>query len=49
MIYHAGMIAGALVDRRAAAKFLKETPAINPSFDALQADIARQTLVTIKA
>lgn len=48
MLYHAGMIASALGDRRAAAKSLKEALAINSSFDVLQADVARQTLVTLK-
>ncbi len=49
LLYHAGMINNALGDRRAAAKSLKEALKINPSFDALQADVARRTLLNIKA
>lgn len=45
-LYHAGMIAQALGQRDAAAKYLLRALAINPSFDVLQADIARRTLVT---
>ncbi|MEP7072462.1 MAG: hypothetical protein ABI839_08750, partial [Verrucomicrobiota bacterium] len=47
--YHAGMIYKALNERQAAAGFLKEALAINPAFDALQADIARETLRAISA
>ena len=49
LLYHAGMINNALGDRRAAAKSLKEALKINPSFDALQSDVARRTLLNIKA
>lgn len=44
LLYHAGMIAHALGDRDRAAKLLKESLAINPAFDVLQADVARRTL-----
>jgi tetratricopeptide (TPR) repeat protein len=44
LFYHAGMIANAQGDRRNAAKFLKAALEINPDFDLLQSDIARQTL-----
>lgn len=44
MLYHAGMIADALGDRRTGAKYLEQALAINPSFDVLQADVARRTL-----
>ena len=49
LLYHAGMINNASGDRRAAAKSLKEALKINPSFDVLQADVARRTLLNIKA
>ena len=42
--YHAGMIEQALGNRRAAVKHLQLALEINPSFDILQADAARQTL-----
>lgn len=44
LLYHAGMIAHALGDRTAAAKYLRQSLALNPSFDVLQADVARRTL-----
>ncbi len=44
LLYHAGMIYKALGDAQAAAKHLKQALNINPSFDVLQADVARQTL-----
>jgi tetratricopeptide (TPR) repeat protein len=44
LFYHAGMIADALGDRQNAAKFLKLALEINPAFDILHADAARQTL-----
>ncbi|MDT5293512.1 MAG: hypothetical protein QOJ76_392 [Acidobacteriota bacterium] len=44
LLYHAGMIARALGDRRGGAKYLQQALAINPSFDVLQADVARRTL-----
>lgn len=46
--YHAGMIYNALGERRKAANYLKRALNTNPSFDILQADAARQTLVAIK-
>lgn len=49
LLYHAGMISNGLGDRRAAAKSLKEALKINPSFDALQADVARKTVASMKA
>ena len=47
LLYHAGMIYKALGDRPAAAKFLTEALAINPSFDVLQAEVARLALRSI--
>ena len=44
LLYHAGMIANALGDRRNGAKYLEQALAINPSFDVLQAEVARRTL-----
>jgi tetratricopeptide (TPR) repeat protein len=44
LLYHAGMIAHALGDRGRAAKYLRQSLALNPSFDVLQADVARRTL-----
>lgn len=45
--YHAGMIEHALGHHRAAAEHLQLALKINPSFDVLQADVARQTLRTL--
>lgn len=47
--YHAGMIEQALGNRRYAAKHLQLALKINPTFDILQADVARQTLSAIAA
>ena len=44
LLYHAGMIAHALGDRGRGAKYLQQSLALNPSFDVLQADVARRTL-----
>ena len=44
LLYHAGMIAASLGDRRGSAKYLGQALAINPSFDVLQAEVARRTL-----
>ena len=44
LLYHAGMIARALGDRRAAAGYLKSALELNPSFDILHADAARRAL-----
>lgn len=49
LLYHAGMIYKALDDRETAAKYLKEALAINPSFDVLQAEVARLALRAINA
>lgn len=48
LLYHAGMIANARGERGAAAKYLKEALSIDPSFDVLQADVARRTVASIK-
>jgi tetratricopeptide (TPR) repeat protein len=45
--YHAGMIARALGDRRAAAEHLRRALEINPTFDALLADDARRALASV--
>jgi tetratricopeptide (TPR) repeat protein len=47
--YHAGMINQALGNGRDAAKYLQLALKINPFFDVLQADVARQTLHNIDA
>lgn len=47
IFYHAGMIYNAAGDRAKAKKFLKLAFATNPTFDLMQADIARQTLQSI--
>ncbi len=44
LLYHAGMIAHALGERSRAARLLRQSLAINPSFDVLQSDVARRTL-----
>ncbi|MBA2732814.1 MAG: tetratricopeptide repeat protein [Acidobacteria bacterium] len=49
IFYHAGMIYKAIDDPQTAAKYLKLALAINPSFDVLQADVAKQTLHKISA
>src|ERR1044072_5205835 len=41
LLFHAGLIADALGDRAAGAKYLRQALAINPSFDVLQDDAAR--------
>ncbi len=46
--YHAGMIYRAVGEHRKAANYLKLALEINPAFDVLQADAARQTLDAIK-
>lgn len=45
--YHAGMIYQGLNDPAQATKYFKLALALNPSFDVLQADVARQTLKTL--
>ncbi|MBA2341057.1 MAG: tetratricopeptide repeat protein [Pyrinomonadaceae bacterium] len=47
--YHAGMIYQALGDHRRAAQYLNLALKINPMFDVLQAEVARQTLQTLTA
>ncbi|HXG86299.1 MAG TPA: tetratricopeptide repeat protein, partial [Pyrinomonadaceae bacterium] len=47
--YHAGMIEQALGNRRDAVKYLQLALEINPLFDILQADVAKQTLRAITA
>lgn len=47
--YHAGMIYQSLGDRQRAARHLNLALEINPMFDVLQADVARQTLRTLTA
>jgi pentatricopeptide repeat protein len=47
--YHAGMIYQAVGEHRDAAKYLQTALKINPSFDVLQADVAKQTLRAINA
>lgn len=44
IFYHAGMIEKSLGNRKAAADFLKKSLALNPAFDFLQAEKARQIL-----
>jgi hypothetical protein len=41
------MIAKALGDRGTSSKYLKQALAIDPTFDILQADLARATLKTL--
>jgi len=45
--YHAGLIARALGDRRAAAEHLRRALEINPAFDTLLADDARRALASV--
>lgn len=47
LYYHAGMIAAALDDHAAAARFLDLALAINPYFDLIQAQTARDTLAAL--
>lgn len=49
MFYHAGMIYKALGDGQNAGRYLKQALAINPHFNPLQVDIAKETLRAIKA
>ncbi len=48
LFYHAGMIASALGERQSAVKYLQQALEINPAFDVIQAEIARQTLGKLK-
>ncbi len=47
--YHAGMIENALGNRKEAVKYLKLSLATNPSFDLLQADIAKDVLAKLES
>ena len=47
--YHAGMIENALDNRNEAVKYLKLSLSTNPSFDLLQAEIAKDTLTKIES
>lgn len=47
LLYHAGMIYKKLGDSHTAEKYLKQALAINPAFDVLQADVAKETLRAI--
>lgn len=47
LFYHAGMIASALGDDRQAAEYLKQALTINPVFDILQAQRAKEKLAAI--
>jgi tetratricopeptide (TPR) repeat protein len=44
LLFHAGMIADASGDHAGGAKYLRQALALNPSFDVLQADVARRAL-----
>lgn len=48
LLYHAGMIAHARGDKRAATDYLQQAVSIDPAFNVLQADIARRTLAELK-
>ncbi|MBA2620119.1 MAG: tetratricopeptide repeat protein [Acidobacteria bacterium] len=47
LLYHAGMIALSNGDKQKSADYLKQALAINPTFDILQADIAKEKLNTL--
>jgi tetratricopeptide (TPR) repeat protein len=49
MLYHAGMIYAAAGDARKAGEYLRLALEINPGFDVLQSDAARQALATLAA
>lgn len=44
LLYHAGMIRLALGEKEAGAKYLEQALSVNPTFDILQADVAREKL-----
>lgn len=48
LLYHAGMIAVSTGDNKKGADYLKQALAINPSFDILQAEIAKEKLNALK-
>ena len=49
LIYHAGMIAAANGDDQKSAEYLEQALKINPNFDVLQADAAREKLNALKS
>jgi len=48
MLYHAGMIASSTGDNQKGADYLKQALDINPTFDVLQADVAKEKLNALK-
>ncbi|MGI8884778.1 MAG: tetratricopeptide repeat protein [Pyrinomonadaceae bacterium] len=44
LLYHAGMIAAATGDNQKSVEYLEQALKINPKFDVLQADVAREKL-----
>ncbi|HEX8734991.1 MAG TPA: tetratricopeptide repeat protein [Pyrinomonadaceae bacterium] len=48
LLYHAGMIALSTGEKRKGADYLKQALAVSPSFDILQADVARGKLSALK-
>jgi tetratricopeptide (TPR) repeat protein len=48
LLYHAGMIASSTGDNQKGADYLKQALAINPSFDILQAEAAKEKLKVLK-
>ncbi|HEX8367735.1 MAG TPA: tetratricopeptide repeat protein [Pyrinomonadaceae bacterium] len=49
LLYHAGMISLATGDNRKGADYLKQALAVNPSFDVLQAAVAKEKLNSLKS
>jgi tetratricopeptide (TPR) repeat protein len=49
LLYHAGMISLATGDNRKGAEYLKQALAVNPSFDVLQAAVAKEKLNSLKS
>jgi tetratricopeptide (TPR) repeat protein len=49
LYFHAGMLAYALHQDEEAREFLEQALAINPHFSILDADLARETLETLRA
>jgi tetratricopeptide (TPR) repeat protein len=48
LLYHAGMIASSTGDNQKAAQYLNQALAINPTFDVLQAEVAKEKLNALK-
>ena len=48
LLYHAGMIAAATGDNQKSVDYLEQALKINPNFDVLQADVAREKLNALK-